>query len=285
MASKVDVASKSRGPHFAVERSWLYRCLDKHKICEQDLSSNEPPRRLVQLKTNGYEGLRPRLVDTRKQRDGDWRWCCLSYCWGGDQPVKATNATIQLFQDEIPVEELPKTIYDAMVAARELGMAYIWIDCLCIIQDDELDKAWEISRMPWIYHSAVFTIAVSSAASSTEGFLSADQEDDASKQTRRFHLNVKCPSTGAAGEFAITEGRQFDSMSDPLYGRGWAFQEYVLSTRVIEYSSAWTAWYCAACFETDQGFHSEDVGYFSSLFAGFSRSPGRLEKIPRGLRW
>lgn len=63
----------------------------------------------------------------------------LSHCWGSHQPLSLTRANFSSFSSESAVERLPKTYQDALVVTLSLGYRYIWIDSLCIIQDDRDD--------------------------------------------------------------------------------------------------------------------------------------------------
>lgn len=77
-------------------------------------------------------------------------YIALGYCWEGDQPLKATKATLHKLETEILFHELPQTIKDAVVVTRKLEGRFLWVDSLCIIQDDADDMAREISQMPEI---------------------------------------------------------------------------------------------------------------------------------------
>ena len=97
----------------------------------------------------------------------------LSYCWGqhGQKFVLTKQNKVQ-FLAGIEIEQLDVSIRDAIKVTRELGFRYLWIDALCIVQDDDMEKAREISRMYKIYINAVFTIIASRSRSVTEGLLS-----------------------------------------------------------------------------------------------------------------
>jgi hypothetical protein len=95
----------------------------------------------------------------------------LSYCWGGDQEIKTTKDTIHDWEISIPFQRLLRTLQDAVVVASQLNIRFIWIDALCLIQDDAEGMAPEISQMGRIYGSAVVTIAASRAKAVQEGFL------------------------------------------------------------------------------------------------------------------
>ena len=70
-------------------------------------------------------------------------YAALSYCWGkGSTLLKTTQSTLETFKDHIPWEKLPRTLQDAVVITRKIGLKFLWIDCLCIVQDSRSD--WEI---------------------------------------------------------------------------------------------------------------------------------------------
>lgn len=72
----------------------------------------------------------------------------------------------------IPWFELPKTFQEAIALTRKLGVRYLWIDSLCIIQDDH--HGWEVesAKMATIYSLSYLTIAATHAADSQQGCFS-----------------------------------------------------------------------------------------------------------------
>jgi hypothetical protein len=98
-------------------------------------------------------------------------YTALSYCWGSQGFIKTTRATLTHWMTDLPWALLPKTIQDAIVVTHELGLCYLWVDALCIVQDDEEEKAREISTMNRIFSEAQVTIATARASHVYEGFL------------------------------------------------------------------------------------------------------------------
>jgi hypothetical protein len=72
---------------------------------------------------------------------------------------------------EIKIIQLPKTFQGAVEVTRELAIRFVWIDSLCIIQDDPDDWARESKRMKSVFTSSYCTIAATSAENCTKGFL------------------------------------------------------------------------------------------------------------------
>lgn len=98
-------------------------------------------------------------------------YVALSYCWGGDQPHKTTRESLAKHDGTLDLYRLPATIQDACKVTHGLGFSYLWVDSLCIVQDDENEKQKEIANMELIYSNATVTISASRASSCTNGFL------------------------------------------------------------------------------------------------------------------
>jgi hypothetical protein len=75
----------------------------------------------------------------------------LSYCWGKSRTFTTTSRSLRLRKARIHFESLPRTFKDAVQIARELEVRFLWIDALCIIQDDQLDWQRESAKMGAIY--------------------------------------------------------------------------------------------------------------------------------------
>lgn len=160
----------------------------------------------------------------------------LSYCWGGDQPVKCLERLIPRFSIAITYDDLPATIQDAIIVCCGVGIKYLWVDALCIIQDDSSDQAVEIAKMPYIYGNATFTIAVARSRSVFEGFL----HPRFLAPLTSFILSYECPD-GQIGSITLLD---VDPTPEPIDERGWTLQERLLSRRTIKFGSRQTRWTC-----------------------------------------
>lgn len=158
-------------------------------------------------------------------------YAALSYCWGGDQAVKLKDKLVDSWTRGIPYEEFPKTIRDAMWMTMALGLEYLWVDALCIIQDSDKDKAEQISRMAEIYEQAYVTISAARATAAPEGFLHSRYMPG----ERGFRMPFTCED-GRTSAVVLWQGREPDAW-EPLDKRSWCLQESILSPRLLEFGT------------------------------------------------
>lgn len=133
----------------------------------------------------------------------------------------------------MPWDEIPKTFKDAIIVARFLQLRFLWIDSLCIVQDDLNDWAKESSKMSHIYANATITIAAAAAADDMRGFLG-----------QRHHLNSPVLHS-TDGLIKIRRDIHRD-LSEPgrLMTRAWVFQERLLSRRILYFEEHEMVWEC-----------------------------------------
>jgi hypothetical protein len=86
----------------------------------------------------------------------------LSYCWGGAQDSSLKTTNLQKYEDPlfgINIANLPKKLQDAILVTRRLGIRFLWVDSLCIVQDDPNDWKREAATMCHVYQNSHLTIA------------------------------------------------------------------------------------------------------------------------------
>jgi len=225
-----------------------------HRLCPSLERSNFVPKRLLEIgSADGKISIK--LYRTRKE--DRLCYCCLSYCWGGDQPVKTTLSSLQARVLGIIFSELPQTLQDAILVTLRLGLRFIWIDCLCIIQDDADDIGVEIGLMPLIYKNAYINISASSASNCHEGFLGA-RLPSADRECEDITLRYRCPD-GHIGDINLCEYHPYESNEDPINTRAWTLQERLLSPRVLDYGVRQLRWHCRSRRHFDGGFPDENL--------------------------
>lgn len=174
-----------------------------------------------------------RLIDVQRMcivgGDDHSRYLALSYVWGSSKTLLNTKDIRADLETEAgllkKLEELPKTIKDATTLVRELGEQYLWVDSLCIIQDDYEDKANQIKAMDVVYSSAILTIAATSGNNADAGLAGAQAN------LRTFTQLVEKVQRLSLANRPTTFDKQIDE--SPWNTRAWTFQERILSSRVL----------------------------------------------------
>ncbi|OAL06740.1 HET-domain-containing protein [Phaeosphaeriaceae sp. SRC1lsM3a] len=254
---------------------WLRECCESHvssKICPAISGSTEGfrPTRVIDVgHNNGH--FSPRLVRAEDMVSSSYT--CLSYCWGGDQPVKTIMANVSAHYKSIPFETLPQTLKDALVVAAKLDMQYIWIDALCIIQNSHEDMIKELASMPSIYRCAYLTIAASSASTCYSGFLSPRTWKPNASSLQLSHRTRRRTGQKNDNHGDVLNLIDYDSLdweSDPAYTRGWIVQEHLLSPRVLDFTSVLVFFRCAGSFSSDGLFQNTPTEKFDAITAGLA---------------
>ncbi len=117
---------------------WIKECDIGHSCGSQNPS--RLPKRCLDLDPENESMIK--LIDSEGQQG---RYVALSHVWGGMLPIRTTTANIKAHQEGILLSALPRMFQDAIKVTRALGIRYIWIDSLCIIQDSKSD--WEIEAV------------------------------------------------------------------------------------------------------------------------------------------
>jgi len=209
------VAEAACKENFQLARKWFKQCWESHDICLQS-SIDFMPKRLIEIArdtTLESVGGRWWLRLHHSSKEQIEPYVALSYCWGRDQPFKLTRGTIDSMSNEIMWQDLPQTIKDAILVTQELHIRFLWIDSLCIVQDDAKEISTEIAQMPEIYSSAAVTILASRASNVQEGFLQNRQITKSPDLV--FELPYRC-LTGELGSVIASIPPKSIELAEPL---------------------------------------------------------------------
>ncbi|KAI3327251.1 HET-domain-containing protein [Xylariaceae sp. AK1471] len=169
-------------------------------------------------------------------------YIALSYVWGGTPTFMALKDNIKRLQNPSSLAEgstktIPKTIRDAMFFVQRLGERYLWVDMLCIVQDDE-QKLVEIANMGAIYAQASITIVASDGDNADDG-LRGLRGMSGPRSVRQF-----VRSLGQGVPLIETYGPRVAATRSTWETRGWTFQEALLSRRMVTFKQGWVRWVC-----------------------------------------
>lgn len=307
---------------FAVAQEWLKQCLSHgstttwqfHHILKRGVNvppvyrdhawtasdlqcdvpverlSMEQPTRLVDLCPEAAAPGSVRLVELPQS---PLEYATLSYCWGilKGRSWLTCRRDLQAQRESIVIDSLPLTVRNGFTIASRLGIRYIWVDALCILQDDLADWAKESAKMAGIFRRSLVTIAASFAASVDQGCFNLQS----SSHLHRFDGLIAVRAT-------LSDGRQSniymykkarpdmyieDVQGGALADRAWVrnryvpglkrhsltllcicsqtYQEQVLSHRTIYYTSSQLIWNCEHCRLAEDNFPTEGDALYPIL--------------------
>ena len=240
-------------------QTWLFKCESSHPMCWW---------------TGPKAFLRLRLFDVKFRcvrqfqlsSDNTVRYVALSYVWGSQaQRLSLCRANHKVLSQKgaINLDQVSRTISDAATVVEMLGERYLWVDALCILQDDQDDLAEQIPVMGQIYMRSLLTIMAAASVDSNSGL------PGVSTQVRSAQC-ISGPLNGGAllrtcrpkyreDDVGGIQRRQMDYLQDSKWDtRGWTFQEKVLSRRCLFFMEEQVYWECQraswceeTCLETD----------------------------------
>lgn len=218
-------------------QSWMNECASHHDCLA--VSPEALPKRVLQI-TGDMNTLLVRLVESHGKTG---TYCALSHCWGpkDKQPLRTMRDNYQQHTDGISLEALPKTFQDFILLGRSIGIDYVWIDSLCIVQDDEQDWRSQAEVMESVYRNAALVVAAAGARHPMQGLFITDRP-----HTRIW--SVPFGPHGSRGVFNISilpkETEKRVPWDCPLRSRGWVLQEWYLARRILFCMPLGLSWQC-----------------------------------------
>jgi hypothetical protein len=219
-------------------QSWLRLCIDEHSGPVPNQDNNYRPPRLLHIESGDL-----RLVQGSECPKGS-EWATLSHCWGPHPTfLTLTSTNMSQFELEIPLDSLPRTFRDAVNFCDSIGVNYLWIDSLCIIQRGDGSKEdWfhHMIEMRRVYQNATLNLAADRASSAEDGMFS---NRDAAAIRRPVIELQNGPMKGCWQIASDTELLDLFSRS-PLSSRAWVVQERIFSPRIVSFSEDQVYWCC-----------------------------------------
>ena len=232
-------------------RQSFTQCVQQHDCPASELSIL--PKRTIRLGKNEND------IQLHESVDEKADYIALSYCWGNvsdGKPLTTTLSSISSMKERLEWNVLPALFKDVITIARKLGVQYIWIDSLCIIQDSKEDWEIESSKMASYYGNAYITLAADMTTNPYQTILVARDE---------YLLSQRFEVEDGRGGLTFIEVRNHDysfrtnfSRITKLHDRAWVFQESVLSPRIIHYTSGALFWECQKGVKSESSLALED---------------------------
>jgi hypothetical protein len=219
--------------HFDLLRSWLSRCSENHgSECAPDTVTDDFCLRVIDVRSR-------RVVEAPPS----CRYLALSYVWGDSRQLLLEQNTYARLTSEGGLDEqyhdISSTIKDAMLLCEKLKESYLWVDALCIMQDDNADRSRQIANMHAIFACATLTIVAAAGGPGVGASAGIPGVRAGSRDLKQCTETVN-------GLNLITSNRPFlASMSNSEWNkRGWTFQEKLLSKRLLICSEYQTFYHC-----------------------------------------
>ena len=235
--------------------SWLRACLKTHTSCRsahQDLAFSESegneatdthsegvqwfPKRLLEIRKDNI-----RLIETDEEMPAS-SYATLTHCWGKDPTFHTLTAgNLSEMKAKIPPCMLAQTFQDAISVCAYLGIRYLWIDSLCIIQRGEgsaEDWKYHVIAMRKVYTCGIINISADRASSANDGFLGR----------RNHHLIAQTiiSYNGSLHQAVDLEMARLNLAESPTAKRAWILQERLLSPRVLHFTEQQLFWECCS---------------------------------------
>ncbi|CAO2655586.1 Nn.00g043890.m01.CDS01 [Neocucurbitaria sp. VM-36] len=240
--NKFDFINSTYSPScFRLAKLWMNQCTKSHSRCaEYGLPKTRLPKRVIYIDPED-----PQVCRLVEGEGREAPYIALSYCWGSTPIPKTTTTNIKKRRQSILLATLTKTFQDAIFIARILGIDYIWIDSMCIIQDNDLDWQEQAASMCDIYRQATLTIAAAKGTDGNAGCFS----DRLAAEVRPVRLTFNFPEKNSDDPpwwLPVMEiyASKDVTKKNPLDRRAWCYQEEQLSPRMLRYHENGLHWSC-----------------------------------------
>ena len=215
-----------------VAKQWIQNCLTEHPKCTRPDVTPLPTRVVDVGHLNNRSN--PRLYVTQGRLD---RYVTLSHVWGVGYRVVLTKNNLPKFEQEVVLNKLPKTFQDAIQMTRLLGVRYLWVDALCIIQDDPNDWKRESTSMCSVFENAIFSLSAVAATDTHSGTLHNRTPHQVTVEINGTQVGVRQKLDTL--QEAMTKSR--------LETRAWCYQERLLPKGILHIAPTQMYWECGTC--------------------------------------
>lgn len=267
-----------------IARAWLRRCNEEHPYCgiTHKLLPSWWPKRLLDL-----TDAQPRLIRTEGEVPKG-NYAALSHCWGVNPTfITLTTETLPRFQSGFSTTELPQNFQDAIKITKALGLQYLWIDSLCILQSGEgSDRDWaeHIIDMASVYKHCEINISADRAQNAEVGCFPERLSPLAEHCELDWHgfcpdvMRYTVCSWNASGFGAL--------QSLPIAKRAWVVQERLLAPRILHFGSDQLFWECRdiilASNSVPLGIPLLITDYYGRRAFGVETFPARPSRVADG---
>ncbi|KAK4179159.1 heterokaryon incompatibility protein-domain-containing protein [Triangularia setosa] len=264
---------------------WLHGCQTSHTSCK-GRRTTVLPSRIIKV---GQSSANVSLYITQDGEKGSY--IALSHCWGGKIPLATTKDNLHSLCESLQFDANSKTFAEAVDVTRALGVQYLWIDSICIVQDDADDWATEAAKMRDVYSNAMLTLSADGAQDTSQGLFGTGRFDARALANKTCTVTTQEANGSSVKVYArLRSAMPFDPNTAPhsslstkeskLSTRAWVLQERMLSPRTVHFYDEELVWSCFGqqrCECREMAVASES-GHFRRLLLaseGATRESGR----------
>ncbi|KAF3004796.1 hypothetical protein E8E13_002980 [Curvularia kusanoi] len=261
----------------ALMKNWITSCVNSHEKCQlgytrEELQNageadNEPARLRARYSEESVK-LPTRLIDVNSFEEdvklvdsasfgGRGKYLALSHVWGKGQHFKTESTNLGEHRTRILFSNLPKTFGDAVLVTRAMGLRYLWIDSLCIIQDSPADWKKEASLMASVYFNAYATISAAASENSHSGLFFDREPPECSAQL------TYTSASGVVGLWTVhnkTPSFNQQIRHTTLASRAWCLQEKQLARRTLHFGAYQVIFECNELYQYETQRPSDKPG-------------------------
>jgi len=252
--------------------NWMNQCMETHDVCKEGREGMWMPSRLLEI-SNVHGDLHLRLRDRSELRIS--HYCTLSHRWNssGMQGLQLTTSSLSSFRNGISVSTLRPTFKDMADLTWRLGARLMWIDCMCIVQDDIQDWRNESAVMGKVYANSWLNVSANARDTSRSGLY-------AERNVSRHLAHFRTRYDGSREETTWTVTTEDEWLEEveyaPVNKRAWVLQERILSPRIVHMSPNQVLWECR------QLQASEHFPYGESAYGHSFDSQSKMKRICYG---
>ncbi|KAF1955359.1 HET-domain-containing protein [Byssothecium circinans] len=285
-------------------RSMIGQCLANHSICRNVKPHVKPaalPRRVLDVMVDDTSKPMRLHESEYDENEGCYQigeYLALSYVSGTGQNIpQTTTKTLQAHQKGIPWASLPRTFQEAVLLTRSRGFRWLWIDALCIVQDDPAEKLSEAMNTDKIFGNAFVTIAATSSIDASRGLFPPRtkpfkiQATDSKGSLSKIYVREQPSHHGFKARFNESHTKDWElpfnygneaNLRAPLMRRAWAYIERLLSPRVLHFTDSEMVLECREAYQCECG-RIDDPTYDSRTTDSIKQEYARIvDKSARG---
>lgn len=284
-AGRYSTNAHNREYYATFAKGTLNACRKTHGVCNQASppTPRQMPTRVIDVGDQTLPAAKrvTRIVLTKDLKQPQ-PYTALSYCWGRGTQAMLNAKNFADFTKLLPESKLSKTHIEAIDLTRLLGIRYLWIDALCIIQRNQEDWEFESKRMASVYGNAELTIIAGRSADSGLGFVTNDYLTSKNLPKPVPMKTGPHPHTGEGPDLGtVYLTIQRSKTVGPVDMRGWCFQEALLSNRSLIFGKDQVSYQCRLHTRYEDGCVDTDVSKREQSLT--SLNPGTKPEVLR--RW